>query len=111
MRVAGSRTAYVKYGLDIQEDALRRGIRPDAVGWGEETAERWGVLGAGDATHAIRTEPGAYPQFYAGVHAALRHGAPPPVDPRSALAALEVIEAARLSADQGQTVTLRNPET
>lgn len=102
LRVLGSRAAYTKHGRDVQEEALRAGARP-AAGWGEDPEARWGELGAGDETRRIRTEPGAYTSFYAGVASALRDGAPPPVDPMEAVAVLEVIEAALRSA-AGNTV-------
>ena len=98
MRVLGSRAAYLKVHGDVQEAALRAGARPDEPGWGEEAPERWGLLGVGDAAVPVRSEPGAYPQFYAGLAAALRDGAPPPVDPEDAVAGLEIIEAAQRAA-------------
>jgi scyllo-inositol 2-dehydrogenase (NADP+) len=98
MRVLGTRAAYVKLHGDVQEAALRSGARPDRPGWGEEPQEHWGLLGVGDAAAPVRSEPGAYQQFYAGVVAALRDGAPPPVDPEDALAGLEIIELARSQA-------------
>jgi scyllo-inositol 2-dehydrogenase (NADP+) len=99
MRVLGSRSAYVKMQSDMQEAALRSGGRPDQPGWGEEPREHWGLLGVGDAATPVRSEPGAYQQFYAGVVASLRDGAPPPVDPEDAVAGLEIIEAARSQAE------------
>jgi scyllo-inositol 2-dehydrogenase (NADP+) len=99
MRVLGTRAAYVKLHGDVQEAALRSGARPDRPGWGEEPQEHWGLLGVGDAAVPVRSEPGAYQQFYAGVVAALRDGAPPPVDPEDAVAGLEIIEAARSQAE------------
>jgi predicted dehydrogenase len=103
LRVLGSRAAYTKWGTDVQEAALRRGERP-GPGWGEEPEERWGWLGAGDRLRRVRTEPGDYPRFYAGIAEALRVGTPPPVDPRDAVAVLEVIEAAFRSAAEGRVV-------
>jgi len=50
----------------------------------------------------VPTVPGDYPAFYAGLVAALRAGGPPSVRPEEATAALEVIEAARRSAETGQ---------
>jgi predicted dehydrogenase len=97
MRVLGSRAAYVKSGLDVQEAALRGGGRPASATWGREPPERWGRLGAGEEWIRVPTERGDYPAFYAGIAAALRTGAPPPVDPADAVAVLEVIEAARRS--------------
>ncbi len=99
MRVLGSRSAYVKVQSDVQEAALRSGGRPDQPGWGEEPREHWGLLGVGAAATPVRSEPGAYQQFYAGVVASLRDGAPPPVDPEDAVAGLEIIEAARSQAE------------
>jgi scyllo-inositol 2-dehydrogenase (NADP+) len=99
MRVLGSRSAYVKMQSDMQEAALRSGGRPDQPGWGEEPREHWGLLGVGAAATPVRSEPGAYQQFYAGVVASLRDGAPPPVDPEDAVAGLEIIEAARSQAE------------
>lgn len=105
MRVLGSRGAYVKHGLDVQEAALRAGGRP-GPGWGEEAPEQWGRIGADEAWLPIPTEPGAYPAFYAAVAAALRDGGPLPVDPMDAVATLEVLEAARRSSAEGVVITL-----
>jgi predicted dehydrogenase len=95
MRVLGDRAAYVKRGLDVQEDALRAGESPTESGWGEEPESDWGVLGAGDAWRRVRTEAGDYGRFYSELEAALRTGGPPPVDPADAVAVLEVLDAAR----------------
>ena len=94
MRVLGSSAAYVKWGLDPQEDALRVGGRPGDPGWGSEPPARWGLLGVGDAARPVETEPGAYQRFYEGVVTALRDGGPPPVPAREAIAGLEIVEQA-----------------
>ena len=104
LRVLGDRAAYVKWSADPQEAALRAGQRPGAPGWGEDPPANWGLLGAGDETVRVRTEPGAYQRFYEGVVRTLREGAPPPVDPRDAVAMLAVIEAAQRSAREGQVI-------
>jgi len=106
LRVLGDRAAYVKYGMDVQEEALRQGLRPRAPGWGEEPEEHWGLLGAGDRVERIRTDPGAYERFYEGVAAAIRDGSPPPVDPVDAVSALELLDAARASAREGKVVAV-----
>ena len=96
-RVLGSRAAYTKFGMDVQEEALKRGERPDAPDWGAEPRERWGRLGVGDDTVEVPTVRGAYQDFYAGVVRSLRDGTAPPVEPSDAIATLEIIEAARAS--------------
>ncbi|HVE78144.1 MAG TPA: Gfo/Idh/MocA family oxidoreductase [Gemmatimonadaceae bacterium] len=110
MRVLGSGAGYTKHGLDVQEEALRAGERPDRPDWGEEPRERWGVVGVGDDVRPVRTEPGAYPRFYEGVERALREGSAPPVDPQDAVVVLQVIEAARRSAAEGRAATLPGPD-
>ena len=94
LRVLGDRAAYTKLGADIQEDALRRGGRPDDAGWGIESPEQYGLLGVGQDVRPVPTERGDYRGFYSGVVRSLRDGAPPPVDASDAIAGLEVIETA-----------------
>ncbi|MGC4946451.1 Gfo/Idh/MocA family oxidoreductase [Streptomyces sp. DT224] len=112
-RVLGSAAGFVKYGLDPQEAALREGARP-APGepWGEEGEELWGRLGAGESPLTgggtpVRTLPGDYPAYYAAVTDALRGTGDNPVTALQAAEALDVLEAARRSAREGVTVTLR----
>ena len=90
----GSRAAYVKRGLDGQEDALRDGGDPSAPDWGREPREAWGRLVAGDEGRPVETVPGDYPRFYALLRDALLGDAPLPVDPADAVAVLELLEAA-----------------
>jgi scyllo-inositol 2-dehydrogenase (NADP+) len=106
-RVLGSRAAYVKFGIDVQEELLHAGRRPDDPLWGREPEDRWGSLGAGDELRRIPTVPGAYQRFYEGVMLALREDAPPPVDPDGVVAGLEVLDAARKSARGRRVVELR----
>jgi scyllo-inositol 2-dehydrogenase (NADP+) len=93
-RVFGSKGTYTRYGMDVQEEALRSGQRPDAVDWGEEPRENWGVIANGKETSPVPTDRGAYQDFYAALASSLATGAPPPVDPLEAVAVIEVIEAA-----------------
>jgi predicted dehydrogenase len=105
--VYGSEGTYLKYGLDPQEDAMKAGEGPPTrPGWGEEPEERWGTLGVGGERRVVRTEPGDYKHFYAGVARAVRDGAPPPVAPEDAVAGLEIIEAAYRSAAERCAVSL-----
>lgn len=112
-RVLGSEAGFVKYGLDPQEADLREGARPaDGGAWGEEPEELWGRLGSGESPLTgggtpVRTLPGDYPAFYAAVADALRGKGDNPVTALQAAEALDVLEAARRSAREGVTVTLR----
>nr|BBJ53329.1 oxidoreductase [Streptomyces avermitilis] len=109
-RVLGSQAGYVKYGLDPQEAALREGDRPTGDGdWGVEPESLWGRVGAGESPLSgggtpVPTLPGAYPAFYDAVAKALREDGPNPVTAYEAADALDVLEAARRSARDGETV-------
>ena len=105
-RLLGSGGAFVKHGLDVQEDALRRGERPGRDDWGTEPRSQWGTLSDGTQARPVQSERGDYGAFYAGVDAAMRGVAPPPVDPADSVAGLEIIEAARRSSAQRRVVEL-----
>ncbi|TWV41788.1 oxidoreductase [Streptomyces misionensis] len=110
-RVLGSEAGYVKYGLDPQEGALREGLRPGPK-WGAEPESLYGRVGAGESPLTgggtpVPTLPGDYPAYYAAVAAALAGTGPNPVTALEAAAALDVLEAARRSAQEKVTVTLR----
>ena len=111
MRVLGTRAGYTKYGLDVQEEALRAGERPDRDGWGEDPPHRWGKVGVDEDLRELRTEPGCYQRFYASLVAALREGAPLPVDPAESVTVLEILEMARNSASHGAAIPVDSAPT
>ncbi|SEE92195.1 Predicted dehydrogenase [Arthrobacter alpinus] len=94
-RVLGSEAAYVKYGADVQESQIRQGILPNSAGYGIEPEDNWGLLGRGNDTVAVPTEPGNFSRFYELLAAAILDGAPVPVDPADAIAGLRIIERIR----------------
>jgi predicted dehydrogenase len=94
-RVLGDRAAFVKHGMDVQEEALRAGRSPLELDWGEEPEDAWGTLGVDDDLRKVPSKRGSYGAFYEGVAGSLRDGLPPPVDPRDAVEVLEILEAAR----------------
>ncbi|MEU4739773.1 Gfo/Idh/MocA family oxidoreductase [Actinosynnema sp. NPDC023658] len=98
-RVLGSTGAYVSHGLDRQEDALAAGKPFSDL----STSARVGLL---DGAEEVLGLPGAYSEFYRLLAEALTDGGPLPVEPESAVRALEVIEAAFTSARTGQVVSL-----
>jgi scyllo-inositol 2-dehydrogenase (NADP+) len=98
--VHGTGGSFVKYGLDAQEQSLRDGRPPPPD-------EHPGRLTAPDGTtERIATLPGSYASFYQAVAAAIRDGAPGPVDPADARAGLALIDLARRSAREGRRISL-----
>ncbi len=106
LRVLGSRAAYVVDGLDCQEDALRAGRSPDEPGFGAEPRARWGRLVTGDNSEPVEPEQGSWLQFYLALERCLRGDSDPPVSVDDAVAVLDVLDAARQSADTGAPVSL-----
>jgi predicted dehydrogenase len=106
LRVLGDRAGYVKWGLDAQEEALRAGRSAAGEGWGREPREHWGTLGTEDDLVPVETEPGDYRRFYEAVAEAVRTGNPPPVGGDEGVAVLELIEAARASAEAGRVLAV-----
>jgi predicted dehydrogenase len=105
-RVLGDKGAYVTYGLDGQEDELRGGRTPADHGFGETPPSRYGTLGTVEESTPYPTMTGRYYDYYAGMVRALRGEGQVPVDPRDAVATLEVLEAARRSASERLVVEL-----
>ncbi|NUT97182.1 MAG: Gfo/Idh/MocA family oxidoreductase [Saccharothrix sp.] len=96
-RVLGSSAAYVKHGMDPQEDLLKAGAIPGGTGWGADPEESWGTLSG----RPIETERGAYQDFYLGIASGST-----PVPPSDAVTGLEVIEAAFESARTDSVIAL-----
>jgi predicted dehydrogenase len=105
-RVLGDQGAYVKFGMDVQEERLRTGADPSAPGWGEEQPDRWGRLGTDRESQPVRTERGDYTAFYRLLVAALDSGGAPPVDPKDAVVTLEIVEAAHHSHARAQVMCM-----
>ncbi len=105
-RALGSEAAYMKYGLDVQEESLRSGAGPGDPGFGEEPRESWGLLGTDDDTKLVETERGRYLTYYEGIEEAIRAAGPPPVPLEAGIETLRIIEAARKSAAERTVVPL-----
>jgi predicted dehydrogenase len=96
LRVQGTRAGLLVPSLDPQEAALRSGARPNAVAdWGTPQSSEQPRLIAGDRSVPIPAEDGDWPRFYSLLKDALIDGGVPPVDPRDAIEALKVLDAAR----------------
>ncbi|MEO7966843.1 MAG: Gfo/Idh/MocA family oxidoreductase [Gemmatimonadaceae bacterium] len=107
-RVLGARSAYTKWGLDVQEGALRTGLRPGNDTWGVEERDHWGSLGTDGAVEPVETARGNYLAFYEGVLTAMRGDSAPPVLIEEAIATLTIIECAQESSARGVVVNVVN---
>jgi predicted dehydrogenase len=100
LRVTGGTGTYIVDEVDGQEEALIAGRTPATEGerWGVEPDHRSGRVYRGDAGEPVPSERGRWDTYYPAFAAAVRGAGPVPVDPWDAVAALEVLERARVSA-------------
>ncbi|MGV8920140.1 MAG: Gfo/Idh/MocA family protein [Pseudomonas sp.] len=107
-RVSGSAGCYSVDGLDGQEAALLAGLSPKSEGerWGIEDPQRWGWLEQGEQREQIASERGGWNEFYRQVQEAVAGRGSNPVNAQDAVASATVLDAARLSAEQGRVVHL-----
>lgn len=106
LRALGSKAAYVKWGVDVQEEGLRSGAHPRDPGFGKEPSDAWGLLGTDEEAERIETEPGRYVAFYEQVERAIRAAEPPPVPLEAGIETLRIIEAARASSAERAVIPL-----
>ncbi len=92
--VHGTLGSYVKYGLDVQEDALKRGEKPGSSEWGVD--ESPGNLTAWDEgkkhTFSIPSQVGNYTAYFEGVRDAICSGSAAPVTAEEALLVMQILE-------------------
>jgi predicted dehydrogenase len=107
----GSNGTFFKYGLDPQEEGLKRGMDPQSPGWGVESIEWFGTLvtekDGVTQNVKLQTLPGNYNAFYDGVVDCLRKGTEPPVKPVEAANVIRIVEAAQRSNRQRATIEVR----
>ncbi|NNE51450.1 MAG: oxidoreductase [Sulfitobacter sp.] len=102
----GDRATLFQYGFDGQEGALKEGRAPDDPGWGETPGSTVIQVGPDGTETELEPRKGAYEAYYANVAAAILDGAPLEVTPDQALTVMQMLDAARLSAETGRRVTL-----
>ena len=109
----GDKGSFVKYGLDVQEAALKEGLTPlTKSNWGVEPESVWGNLVTTinniNFSGKIQSEVGDYRGYYANVYAAIVDGKPLDVTPQHARKIIRVIELAMQSSAEKRTVDCSN---
>ena len=99
--VRGTSGAWVKHGLDPQEQALSEGHLPNHEGWGTELESDWGVLYENSSSERVPSKPGAYPEFYRRIARALRGQGANPVEPVEARNVIYGLELCQKSVESG----------
>ena len=102
----GTKGSFVKYGADVQEEALKNGEKPEnASDWGMEPENIWGKLNTVEREDLYQSEPGDYRVVYKNLYEAITAGAPLEVEPQQARDVIRIIEAAQQSQDERRVIT------
>ena len=106
--IHGTKGSYMKYGLDPQENALKRGEIPGGRDWGKEPPEAWATLSQVEADkvteRAVPTEAGDYRGYYENVRDAIFGRAALAVTPQAALSVMRVLELAQQSSRERRVI-------
>lgn len=107
-RVTGTTGTFISPELDCQEELLKAGKTPAKLGdrWGVEHQHRWGHLWRGTTGAPVESSRGRWDSFYPAFADAILGNGPLPVDPWDTVRAMEILDAARVSASTGRSVTL-----
>lgn len=106
----GTLGSFQKWGIDPQEEALKKGLLPDSDNWGEEPEADWGLLHTEKDGHVIReklkTVAGNYGLFYQNLYEVLANGSELLVKPEESRNCQIVLEACLLSNAEKRTIDL-----
>jgi scyllo-inositol 2-dehydrogenase (NADP+) len=109
----GINGSYTKYGMDVQEEALRAGIMPESTpNWGVEPESIWGKINTEykgvDIIGKIKSEPGDYREYYQNIYKALSGEEELVVKPEEAAITIRIIELAIESSVEKRTVSWKD---
>jgi len=107
--ILGNNGSYVKYGIDVQEEALLAGQLPATTpNWGMEPESIWGTINTEvngvEFRGKVKSEAGDYRGFYQNVYDTLNGTEPLAVVPEHSRNIIRVIEIAMQSSEEKRTL-------
>ena len=112
--IHGYKGSFIKYGLDVQETALKQGLIPsETPEWGVEPEKLWGKLNQdinGESQiRRIKSEIGDYRGYYQNVYESILGQANLAVTPEQAAKVIYLIEMALKSTQERRTLDVSLP--
>jgi predicted dehydrogenase len=108
--IHGDKGSFLKFGQDVQEAQMIRGLIPGMTGWAQPGEDNYGVLHVHNNGEATRTiipgQRGYYEYYYKNIVDAITGSAPLAFLPHQSLLGVELLLAAEQSAKQGVLVNL-----
>ncbi len=109
--IHGTKGSFLKYGMDPQEEELKKGALPTGPDWGKEAEDSYGLLTSadneGDFKGKFQSLPGNYPFFYKSLYKTLTGEKNMAVKPQEALNVIKILKAAEKSSRRGCVVKLQ----
>jgi predicted dehydrogenase len=106
----GTEGSFLKWGIDPQEDELKKGKLPTGFEWGKEEEKHYGKLnttvGGLHMTGRVETLPGNYNAFYDSLAQSIRTGTDLAVKPEEARNVIAIVEAAVESNEKKASVAI-----
>jgi scyllo-inositol 2-dehydrogenase (NADP+) len=109
--VHGDKGSFIKYGMDVQEEALKKGLTPaNSDNWGIEPENLWGCINTTNSGISIRgkveSEVGDYRDFYRNIFNAMNGQEELQVLAQQGRNTIKLIELAIKSSKEGKTILL-----
>lgn len=106
--VFGRKGNFLKYGADVQEEALQNGKRPNETeDWGVEPEQIWGRLNTIEEERKVRSEAGDYRKLYRNVYNTILGKEKLKITPEEARNVIKVIELAIQSDGEKKRISFR----
>lgn len=104
--IHGTHGSFVKNGMDTQEDMLKAGKKPTAVGFGKDPLKGTLTIQKGNKTLAIKVPnlAGKYLGYYEALRDAILGKSPNPVTGEQALAVMKILELAVKSSEEKREI-------
>ncbi|MBN7814788.1 oxidoreductase [Algoriphagus pacificus] len=100
----GEKGSYLKFGMDVQEQAFKNGVKPEGENWGVEPEENWGKIFLNEDSYSYPSVRGDYRIFYENVADAILNGSPLKVTINQTISVLKMIEASFLSSKEKRAI-------
>jgi predicted dehydrogenase len=94
-RLHGDKGAFVKFGIDVQEDQLKEGLRPEHPYFGREPEAQDGILHTATGRASYPTLTGRWLGLFENMYEVISGRAEPAVPLGDVVAQLEIIEGVR----------------
>ena len=106
----GTLGSFLKWGIDTQEEALKKGCWPNEAGWGSEPSSAWGTIntesGGLHIKGVVETLSGNYNAYYNNIYDAIVNGKDLFVKPEQSRDGIKVLEVCLKSHKEQKAISL-----